>query len=52
MLAVRRRGTSDVRLMGRIAQLYYGMHLSQAEVGERLGLSRFQVGRLLERAVQ
>jgi deoxyribonucleoside regulator len=52
VLAVRRRGTSDVRLMVRIAQLYYGMHLSQAEVGERLGLSRFQVGRLLERAVE
>lgn len=51
MLAVRRRGTSDVRLMVRIAQLYYGMHLSQAEIGERLGLSRFQVGRLLDRAV-
>ena len=51
MLAVRRRGTNDVRLMVRIAQLYYGMHLSQAEIGERLGLSRFQVGRLLDRAV-
>lgn len=49
---VARRGTpGDVRLMVRIAQLYYGMHLSQAEVGQRLGLSRFQVGRLLDRAV-
>jgi deoxyribonucleoside regulator len=37
--------------MVRVAQLYHGMHLSQAEVGERLGLSRFQVGRLLDRAV-
>jgi deoxyribonucleoside regulator len=52
VLAVRRRGTSDVRLMVRIAQLYYRMHLSQAEIGERLGLSRFQVGRLLDRAVE
>ena len=52
MLAVRRRGTGDVRLMVRIAQLYYRMHLSQAEIGERLGLSRFQVGRLLDRAVE
>jgi deoxyribonucleoside regulator len=42
----------DVRLMVRIAQLYYGLHLSQAEIGERLGLSRFQVGRLLDRAVE
>jgi deoxyribonucleoside regulator len=38
--------------MVRIAQLYYRMHLSQAEIGERLGLSRFQVGRLLDRAVE
>lgn len=52
MLAVRRRGTSDVRVMVRVAQLYYRMHLSQAEIGERLGLSRFQVGRLLDRAVE
>ena len=28
------------------------MHLSQAQIGERLGLSRFQVGRLLDRAVE
>ena len=34
VLAVRRRrGPSDVRLMVRVAQLYYGMHLSQAEIG-------------------
>ena len=52
MLAVRRRGTTDVRLMVRVAQLYYRMHLSQAEIGDRLGLSRFQVGRLLDRAVE
>jgi deoxyribonucleoside regulator len=52
VLTVRRRGTSDVRLMVRIAQLYYRLHLSQAEIGERLGLSRFQVGRLLDRAVE
>jgi deoxyribonucleoside regulator len=38
--------------MVRVAQLYYGMHLSQAEIGDRLGLSRFQVGRLLDRAVE
>jgi deoxyribonucleoside regulator len=52
VLAVRRRGMSDVRMLVRIAQLYYGMHLSQQEIGERLGLSRFQVGRLLDRAVE
>lgn len=51
MLAVQRRSGGDVRLMVRIAQLYYRQHLSQAEIGERVGLSRFQVGRLLDRAI-
>jgi deoxyribonucleoside regulator len=51
VLAARRRGTSDVRLMVRIAQMYYRLHLSQEQIGDRLGLSRFQVGRLLDRAV-
>ena len=52
MHAARRRGTSDTRLMVRIAQMYYRMHLSQEQIGERLGLSRFQVGRLLDRAIR
>jgi deoxyribonucleoside regulator len=38
--------------MVRIAQLYYRMHLSQEQIGEQLGLSRFQVGRLLDRALR
>src|SRR5690349_21416796 len=38
--------------MVRVAQLYYRLHLSQQEIGERVGLSRFQVGRLLDRAVE
>ncbi len=42
----------DVRLMVRVAQLYYRMDLTQADIGERLGLSRFAVGRLLDRAVR
>ncbi len=52
MLAVQRRSNADVRLMVRVAQLYYRLHLSQQEIGERVGLSRFQVGRLLDRAVE
>lgn len=52
MLPLRRRGTSDVRLMVRVSQLYYRMHLSQEQIGERLDLSRFQVGRLLDRALR
>ncbi len=52
MLLPRRRATSDVRLMVRVSQLYYRMHLSQEQVGERLGLSRFKVGRLLDRALR
>jgi len=51
VLAARRRGRTDVRLMVRIAQMYYRMHMSQEQIGERLGLSRFRVGRLLDRAL-
>jgi deoxyribonucleoside regulator len=51
--AVGRQDTlSDTRLMVRIAQLYYRLQLSQEQVGQRLGLSRFQVGRLLDRALR
>jgi deoxyribonucleoside regulator len=50
--AARRRGAGDTRLMVRIAQMYYRMHLSQEQIGERLGLSRFRVGRLLDRALR
>jgi deoxyribonucleoside regulator len=50
--AARSRGASDTRLMVRIAQMYYRMHLSQEQIGERLGLSRFRVGRLLDRALR
>jgi deoxyribonucleoside regulator len=53
VLAVRqRRGAGDVRLMVRIAQMYYRLHLSQEQIGQRLGLSRFKVGRLLDRAIE
>jgi deoxyribonucleoside regulator len=52
LLAVRHRGSGDVRLMVRIAQMYYRLHLSQEQIGQRLGLSRFKVGRLLDRAIE
>lgn len=48
--AARARG--DTRLMVRVAQMYYGLHLTQEAIGRRLGISRFTVGRLLERAVR
>jgi deoxyribonucleoside regulator len=38
--------------MVRVAQMYYRMELSQQQIGDRLGLSRFQVGRLLDRALR
>lgn len=38
--------------MLRAAQLYYRLDLTQDQVGERLGISRFKVGRLLERALR
>jgi deoxyribonucleoside regulator len=43
---------SDTRLMLRAAQLYYRLDLTQDEVGRRLGVSRFKVGRLLDRALR
>jgi deoxyribonucleoside regulator len=43
---------SDTRLMLRAAQLYYRLNLTQDEVGRRLGVSRFKVGRLLDRALR
>jgi deoxyribonucleoside regulator len=43
---------ADPRLLVRVARMYYGMELTQEEIGSRLGLSRFKVGRLLERAVR
>jgi len=38
--------------MLRAAQLYYHGDLTQNEVGKRLGVSRFKVGRLLDRALR
>ena len=46
------RGAPDPRLLVRVARMYYGMALTQEEIGARLGLSRFKVGRLLDRAVR
>ena len=37
-------------LLAEIASLYYEMDLSQSEIGERLGLSRVKVYRLLKKA--
>jgi deoxyribonucleoside regulator len=36
----------------RAAHLYYRLNLTQDEVGKRLGISRFKVGRLLDRALR
>lgn len=44
--------SGETRLMLRAAQLYYRMNLTQDQVGERLGVSRFKVGRLLDRALR
>ncbi len=45
-------GAGETRLMLRAAQLYYRLNLTQDEVGKRLGVSRFKVGRLLDRAMR
>ena len=44
-----RAGPGDARLMVRVAQMHYRSQLSQAQIGERIGMSRYQVGRMLER---
>ncbi len=44
--------SGETRLMLRAAQLYYRVNLTQDEVGKRLGVSRFKVGRLLDRALR
>jgi len=51
-VVAKRGGPGDVRLMVRVAQMYYRMQLSQEQIGERLGMSRFQVGRMLDRALR
>jgi deoxyribonucleoside regulator len=44
--------SSETRLMLRAAQLYYHGDLTQDAIGKRLGVSRFKVGRLLDRALR
>jgi deoxyribonucleoside regulator len=51
-VVAKRGGPGDVRLMVRVAQMYYRMQLSQEQIGERLGMSRFQIGRMLDRALR
>jgi deoxyribonucleoside regulator len=46
------RASGEIRLMLRAAQMYYRLHLTQDQIGERLGVSRFKVGRLLDRALR
>jgi deoxyribonucleoside regulator len=50
--AASERVSSETRLMLRAAQLYYHGELTQDAVGKRLGVSRFKVGRLLDRALR
>ncbi|MBP1705464.1 MAG: transcriptional regulator [Chloroflexi bacterium] len=38
--------------MLRAAQMYYRLHLTQDQIGQRLGVSRFKIGRLLDRALR
>jgi deoxyribonucleoside regulator len=42
----------DTRLMVRVALMYYRLHMTQEQIGDQLGMSRFKVGRLLDRAVR
>lgn len=40
------------RLCARVARLYYSSHLTQEQIGQRLGLSRMKVNRLLKLAIE
>lgn len=51
-MPVAETSSGDTRLMLRAAQLYYHGDLTQDAVGKRLGVSRFKVGRLLDRALR
>lgn len=46
-----RQDTEAIEL-ARIAELYYYQHLKQADIGERFGISKMQVSRLLRRALE
>src|SRR5262245_62511078 len=43
--------TNPLDMMMRVSHHYYRSHLSMAEIGNRLGISRHRVGRLLKAAV-
>jgi deoxyribonucleoside regulator len=51
-LVQQERVTDETRLMVRVALMYYRLHQTQEQIGERLGISRFKVGRLLDRAIR
>lgn len=46
----RKREPTDVRLLSRVARLYFEEHLTQLEIAEKLSLSRPKVSRLLQEA--
>jgi DNA-binding transcriptional regulator LsrR (DeoR family) len=50
MLTDREEGEGNVELLTRVASLYYLDNLTQAEIADRIGLSRVKVVRLLKRA--
>jgi DNA-binding transcriptional regulator LsrR (DeoR family) len=46
----RRPGAANLRLLSKVAQLYYDHNLTQNQIAERLGLSRPKVSRLIRQA--
>src|SRR5258708_4766789 len=44
-------GTNDRRLILKVCHQFYRLGFSQTEIAERLGLSRFQVARMLKTAI-
>jgi DNA-binding transcriptional regulator LsrR (DeoR family) len=44
--------SGDQELMGHVARLYYLQGMTRVQIAQRLGISRFKAGRLLEAAVE
>jgi len=47
---IKQTPSDDIRLMARVAWLYYMESLTQQQIGQQLGLSRMKINRLLQQA--
>ncbi len=50
-MTIEREPATDAILVGQVARLYFEQQLTKVEIAARLGISRFRVARLLDRAL-